>query len=63
MSSAAYATFATVFALIAFGHALLAWTRRSRTGSTPRGGRSAFNYLVSGAVFFAGTAVYCAVLA
>ena len=55
MSANAYATFATVFALISFGHGLLAWTswRRRKRGA-------AFNYLIAAAVFFAGVASWCA---
>ncbi|MGW8702284.1 hypothetical protein ACWGOK_36085 [Streptomyces eurythermus] len=57
MSASAYATFASIFGLTAFGHALLAWTnwRRGKRGST-------VNYLAAAAVFFAGVAAWCAVL-
>lgn len=57
MSSTAYATFAAVFGLIAFGHGLLAWTswRRGKRGAS-------FNYLLAASVFFAGVASWCAVL-
>jgi hypothetical protein len=56
MSASAYATFASIFGLIAFGHALLAWTnwRRGKRGGT-------FNYLTAAAVFFAGAATWCAI--
>lgn len=57
MSASGYATFATIFALTAFGHGLLAWTnwRRGKRGAS-------FNYLIAAAVFFAGAASWCAVL-
>jgi hypothetical protein len=57
MSASAYATFASLFGLVAFGHALLAVTnwRRGKRGGT-------VNYLIAAAVFFAGTASWCAVL-
>lgn len=66
MSPGAYTTFATVFGLTAFGHALLAWikwrqnSRRWSAGS--KSGRASFNYLVAAAVFFTGVAAYCAAL-
>lgn len=57
MSTSAYAAFASIFGLVAFGHGLLAWTnwRRGKRGA-------AFNYLVAAAVFFAGAASWCAAL-
>ncbi|MBE4761764.1 hypothetical protein [Streptomyces caniscabiei] len=57
MSASAYATFASVFGLISFGHGMLAltnWRRGKRDGS--------LNYLIAAAVFFAGVASWCAVL-
>lgn len=57
MSAAAYSGFAALFGLVAFGHALLAWTnwRRGKRGPS-------FNYLAAAAVFFAVLASWCAVL-
>jgi len=57
VSSTTYATFATVFGLIAFGHGLLAWTtwQRGRRGTS-------LNYLLASTVLFAGAASCCAVL-
>lgn len=57
MSAASYAAFASIFGLIAFGHALLAWNnwRRGKRGGT-------FNYLLAATVFFTGAASWCAAL-
>lgn len=64
MSPGAYAAFAIIFGMTAFGHALLAWIkwRRNRQRWSPGSnrGRASFNYLVAAAVFFTGVAAYCA---